>query len=159
MDVQPSDHRSLALWAAECAEHVLPYFEHRSPRDERPRRAIDAARAWVRGEVTMTSARTAALAAQAAAREAPEHSAAQAAARAAGHAAATVHGPSHAAQAAAFALRATEASASGHDVAAQAAAEERAWQLRRLPARLRPLAVAATRRSTARPTSSVASPP
>ncbi|MDM7999430.1 MAG: N-acetyltransferase family protein, partial [Dehalococcoidia bacterium] len=32
-------HKELALWAAECAEHVLPFFEQRHPDDMRPRQA------------------------------------------------------------------------------------------------------------------------
>ena len=55
-----SDHRLLALWAASCAEHILGLFETARPVDRRPRQSIDAARAWVRGELTMTQARTAA---------------------------------------------------------------------------------------------------
>ena len=46
-----ADHHLLALWAATCAEHVLPLFEAEQPSDPRPRRAIEQARAWVRGEV------------------------------------------------------------------------------------------------------------
>src|ERR1700733_4023347 len=63
-----SDHQFLALWAASCAEHVLDFFESAQPEDPRPRQAIEHARAWVRGEVTMTQARTAAGHAMAAAR-------------------------------------------------------------------------------------------
>ena len=48
-----SDHHLLALWAASCAEHVLDLFESAQPEDPRPRQAIENARAWVRGEVTM----------------------------------------------------------------------------------------------------------
>lgn len=29
------DQKSLALWAADCAEHVLPYFKKEHPRDDR----------------------------------------------------------------------------------------------------------------------------
>src|SRR6266851_2550079 len=54
-----SDHQLLALWAASCAEHVLDLFESARPLDPRPRRAIEHARAWARGEVTMTQARSA----------------------------------------------------------------------------------------------------
>src|ERR1035438_930229 len=54
-----SDHQLLALWAASCAEHVLDRFESARPQDPRPRRAVEQARAWVRGEVTMSQARTA----------------------------------------------------------------------------------------------------
>src|SRR2546426_11470128 len=54
-----SDHQLLALWAASCAEHVLDRFESARPEDPRPRQAIEQARAWVRGEITMSQARTA----------------------------------------------------------------------------------------------------
>src|SRR5262245_62022429 len=61
--LQDADHRLLALRAAACARHVLHLFEQAQPADDRPRRAIEQARAWVWGEVTMTQARTAAFAA------------------------------------------------------------------------------------------------
>src|SRR5256884_9827608 len=64
-----SDHQLLALWAASCAEHVLDRFESARPEDPRPREAIERARAWVRGEVTMTEARSAGGHAMAAARD------------------------------------------------------------------------------------------
>src|SRR5260370_15137110 len=64
-----SDHQLLALWAASCAKHVLDLFESAQPGDQRPRRAIDEARAWVRGEITMRQARTPAGHANAAARD------------------------------------------------------------------------------------------
>jgi len=40
------DHHLLALWAADCAEHVLPLFLRERPGDDRPRQAIVAARGW-----------------------------------------------------------------------------------------------------------------
>src|SRR5260370_32089771 len=64
-----SDHQLLALWAATCAEHVQHLFESAQPLDSRPRRAIAQARAWVRGEITMSHAREAAGMANPAARE------------------------------------------------------------------------------------------
>ena len=108
------DHRSQALWAADCAERVLPLFEDVFPGDDRPRKAIEAARAWARGEIRVSEARTAALAAHAAARDAAERpeahaAAACAAARAAGHAAATSHMVGHAPHAAAYAKKAAAA--------------------------------------------------
>src|ERR671930_2798191 len=57
--LKDSDHHLLALWAALCAEHVLHLFESVRPDDPRPREAIEHARAWVRGEVTMMQARAA----------------------------------------------------------------------------------------------------
>ena len=53
------DHHLLAQWAADCAQHVLHLFEEVQPDDDRPRRAIDSARAWTRGEITMSQARAA----------------------------------------------------------------------------------------------------
>ena len=64
-----SDHQLLALWAASCAEHVLNRFESARPEDPRPRQAIEQARAWVRGEITMSQARSAGGHAMAAARD------------------------------------------------------------------------------------------
>jgi len=64
------DHRALVLWAADCAERVLPYFEEKYPKDARPRKAVEAARAWARGEIALSEVRAAAFAAHAAARAA-----------------------------------------------------------------------------------------
>jgi len=136
--VDEQDHRSLVLWAADCAEHVLPYFEEKYPEDNRPRKALEAGRAWVRGEIAMSEARAAAFAAHAAARDA-DHAAARAAARAAGHAAATAHVADHARHAAAYAVTAATAAAIPTDASA-ATATERDWQYRRLPEHLRSVA-------------------
>jgi len=87
-----SDHHLLALWAASCAEHVLDLFESAQPKDPRPRQAIEHARAWVRGEVTMTQARTAGGHAMGAARDL--RGAARHAAYAAGQAGAVAVGAS-----------------------------------------------------------------
>ncbi|WP_206686059.1 putative immunity protein [Kribbella qitaiheensis] len=72
MALDPQLHQALAIWATACAEHVLGNFERVVPDDARPREAIEAGRAWVRGELKMTDARKAAFAAHAAAREAPD---------------------------------------------------------------------------------------
>jgi hypothetical protein len=102
-------HRLLAGWAADCAAHVLPFFVEAQPGDERPRRAIELAHAWVQGEIPMTPARTAAGHAMAAARELS--GAAQEAAYAAGQAAAVAHVAAHELGAAAYAIRAARAAA------------------------------------------------
>jgi len=124
----------LTIWAADCAEHVLAYFEQARPGDDRPRQAIQAARAWACGNLPMADARRAAFAAHAAARDS-NPVAARAAARAAGHAAATAHVADHARHAAAYAVKAAAA-----EIAGDAAVTEREWQYRRLPAHLRPIA-------------------
>ena len=126
------DQTTMAVWAADCAERVLPLFEVVSPEDDRPRRAIEACRAWVEtGQFRMADIRGVSLAAHAAARDAEEGSAARFAARAAGQAVATAHVPQHAYGAAYYALKAV-AAANPADVA-----REREWQAARLPEGLR----------------------
>lgn len=135
--LEEQDHRALARWAADCAEHVLPYFENEYPEDERPRIAVEAGRAWSRGEIRMSEARAAAISAHAAARDAYEP-AARAAARSTGHAAATAHMAAHAPHAAAYAVKAVTGAASTNSDAAPD--KERDWQYQRLPKHLRPVA-------------------
>ncbi len=137
--VSEQDHKLLALWAADCAGHVLAYFQEKHPQDDRPRNAIETARAWARGEITISEARTAALAAHAAARGADD-AAACAAARSAGHAAATAHVAAHASAAVAYAVKAVDA-ANG----TASAAKEREWQRKRIPEHLWPIAFPAVR--------------
>lgn len=86
-------HRRLAIWAADCAQHVLHRFEQARPEDDRPRRAIDLGRAWARGEITWWDARAAGGQANAAARDL--RGAARHAAYAAGQAAAVGHVAAH----------------------------------------------------------------
>jgi len=129
----PFDQKTLALWASDCAEHVLPHFVTLHPTDDRPRRAIDAARAWARGEIKMMMARAAAVKTHAAARECDDPAAA-AAARAAGHAAGTAHSIRHARGAAAYAIVAAVAAAMA-DEQDSAATVEREWQIAKLPTR------------------------
>ena len=91
--LQDDDHRLLAGWAADCAQHVLHHFERARPGDDRPRRAIDLGRAWARGEVDDDQARSDAGHANAAARELS--GAARHAAHAAGQAGAVAHVAAH----------------------------------------------------------------
>jgi len=59
------------LLACNIAEDVLPIFEQEYPNDDRPRRAIEAKRAWLRGEISdddLDAIRNAAYAAQVIAR-------------------------------------------------------------------------------------------
>lgn len=127
------DHRVLVLWAADCAERVLPYFEDKYPKDDRPRKAIEEGRAWAHGDAPMKMSviRGASLAAHAAAR-ATEDPSARAAARAAGQAVAAVHVATHAPGAVYYAIKAI--TARGIDPAG-----ERTWQRQHLPKRLHPV--------------------
>jgi len=135
-NLEDSRHRLLAEWAAECAEHVLPLFEAVQPMDSRPRRAVEQARAWTRGEVTMTEARTAAGHANAAARELS--GAARHAAYAAAQAAAVAHVAAHELGAAAYAIKAVRAAAPEGE-GDRAGRRECAWQRDRLPDEIRDL--------------------
>ncbi len=128
------DHRLLALWAATCAEHVLPLFETQRPDDPRPREAIEAARRWARGELPMMQARADGGQAMGAAR--PLRGAARSAAYAAGQAACVGHVAEHDLGAAAYAIKAIRA-AEPHDPGAARA--ERDWQRDQLPPQVRQL--------------------
>ncbi|HEY5519486.1 MAG TPA: hypothetical protein VIK08_02420 [Candidatus Limnocylindrales bacterium] len=130
------DHHLLAVWAADCAEHVLHYFEQARPMDDRPRRAIDLGRAWARGEIAWAEARTAAGHANGAARD--QSGAARHAAYAAGQAAAIGHVAAHELGAAAYAIKAARAAA-GKDERQQAGRLECQWQRAQLPHEIREL--------------------
>ncbi len=130
------DHHFLAMWAADCAEHVLDHFERVRPGDDRPRRAIELGRAWARGEVTMTEARTAAGHANAAARDLS--GAARHAAYAAAQAAAVAHVAAHELGAAAYAIKAARAAAPEGEGESAGRLECR-WQHDQLPEVIREL--------------------
>ncbi len=124
------DHRCMALWAADCAEHVLSAV-WKAGDDQRPFDAGQKARAWARGEISVGEARKASVAAHAAARESVD-AAATAAARAAGHAVATAHMADHCLGAADYALK-------GAWLAGIDREQERRWQDQQLPASIRDL--------------------
>jgi hypothetical protein len=130
------DHHLLALWAATCAEHVLHLFESAKPSDSRPRHAVEQARAWVRGEITMSQARAAAGHAMAAARDLS--GAARHAAYAAGQAAAVAHVAAHELGAAAYAIKAARAAAPEGEGESTGGLECR-WQRDQLPDAIRDL--------------------
>src|SRR6478735_9055219 len=131
-----ADHHLLALWAAACAEHVLGLFESARPEDPRPRQAIEQARAWARGEVTMTQARAAGGHAMGAARDL--RGAARYAAYAAGQAGVVAHVAAHELGAAAYAIKAARAAAPEGEREA-AGRRECQWQRDQLPGAIRAL--------------------
>ena len=45
--VSKTDHKTLALWAIDCAERVMSYFEEKYPPDHRPRLAIETLKKWI----------------------------------------------------------------------------------------------------------------
>lgn len=110
--VEPSENIQIEF-ACRCAEHVLHFYEDKYPNDDRPRKAIEKARACITDK--SQAARDAAWAARDAAREA-----AWAAAGAAWAAA-------EAARAAALAAKAASSTTSGAARAAAWAAEAAVW--------------------------------
>ncbi len=124
-------HRLLALWAADCAEHILTFFK---TKDERPWTAVKAARAWTIGEISVGEARKAAVNAHAAARESSELAQVYVA-RAAGHAVATAHMADHAPGAAVYAIKALRA-AEHTEASIQ---QEHKWQKDHLPEEIKAL--------------------
>jgi len=123
------DKKILALWAADCAGHVLPCFEEKYPHDKRPRNAIEACRTWAAtGVFQMAEIRKVSLDAHAAARDVTEEDA-KAAAHAAGQAAATAHVPTHSLSCSVYAIRAAAAHSGNRD---DGVVKERKWQIQRL---------------------------
>ncbi len=141
-----ADHQLLALWAASCAEHVLPLFESMQPNDLRPRQAIAQIRAWVKGEITTTQARAAGGHAMAAARVL--RGAARHAAFAAGQAAVVAHVAAHELGAAAYAIKAVQAAAPKNECQS-AGQRECQWQRNQLPDAIRELVLDDQRRRNA----------
>ena len=131
-----ADHHLLALWAASCAEHVIGLFESAQPNDPRPRQAIEHARAWACGKVTMTQARAAGGHAMGAARDL--RGAARHAAYAAGQAGAVAHVAAHELGAAAYAIKAVRAAAPEGESDAAGRIECR-WQRDQLSEEIREL--------------------
>ena len=62
--------KELRLFAADCAEMVLPIYENQYPNDDRPRKAIQAARDYANGLITAAACAAARAAASDAARAA-----------------------------------------------------------------------------------------
>jgi hypothetical protein len=130
--VRTTDQKTLAIWATDCAERVMPYFEESFPEDPRPRDALVTLRAWIStGIFSMPVIRGASLGSHAAAREAGDDTPARSAARAAGQAVATAHVPRHSLGSAIYAQQAVWRAAKPGE-AETAVAAERDWQYRRL---------------------------
>jgi hypothetical protein len=122
------DRRTVAAWAADCAERVLAVFEAEAPTDGRPRDGIARARAFAVGELDAAGEiRRRFVAGRAS--QIVDSPAAKAAAWSAGQAAGVAHMGAHALGAAAYAAKAATLAASNTGSAAD---EELAWQLERM---------------------------
>jgi hypothetical protein len=124
------NRKTAVLFACDCAEHVLHLFEERYPKDKRPREAIQAAREYVDGKITIEELRKAAWAADAATRAAWAADAAAWAAWAAdaARAARAAARAARTADAAEVAYEAAWAAAGATWAARAAEAAERKWQ-------------------------------
>lgn len=123
-----ADRRTVAAWAADCAERVLPLFEAEAPDDDRPRDAVARARAFSRGELRAADEiRRRFVAGRAA--NAVTSPAAVAAARAAAQASGVAHMGAHALGAAAYAAKAAGLGAPDRT---DATADEIRWQVRHM---------------------------
>ena len=124
-----TDHKTVALWAIDCAERVMPHFEDKYPQDHRPRQAIETLKTWIdTGVFKMAVIRKASLDAHSAAREVGEDSPARSAAHAAGQAVATAHVPRHSYGPAIYAQQAIYRATNSID----AVEYERNWQYQHL---------------------------
>ncbi len=127
--VDRTDQKTLALWAMNCAERVIPYFEEKYPQDSRTQHAIETLKAWIEtGVFKMAVIRKASLDSHDAAREVGEDNPARSAAHAAGQAVATAHVPRHAYGSAIYAQQAIYRAT--HSM--NAVESERNWQYQHL---------------------------
>ncbi|PFG31728.1 putative immunity protein [Paramicrobacterium agarici] len=122
-----TDRRTIARWAAACAQRVLPLFEADSP-DDRVQDAVARTRAFSNGESTAAAEIRQRLFAVKAARTATSPAGA-AAARSAAQASAVAHMGAHALGAAAYAAKAVSLANPSERNAAQ---KEVQWQLAHL---------------------------
>ena len=93
--IEKQKHRTLVMWAYDCAKVPLALFEAKYPDELRPRKAMELSEAWARGTIKMPEARRAILDAHKAAKEI-ENKEYKALVHAIGHASATVHTETHA---------------------------------------------------------------
>lgn len=126
------ERRLVAAWAADCAEHVLHWFEAEAPGDSRPRNAIERTRVFARGEANIADEIRNRFGDGGAARDVGP--AAAAAARSAGQASAVSHMGAHALGAAAYAAKAAGLAAPDRP---QAIGDEIRWQLDRMSGSVR----------------------
>ena len=93
--IEAQNHRTLVMWALDCAQGALSSFEGQYPAEVRPQRALELCEAWARGIIKMPEAKRAILGAHAVAKEIDDRECI-ALCHAIGHAGATVHVATHA---------------------------------------------------------------
>jgi len=93
--IQLQNHRTLVMWALDCAKVPLEQFEAKYPDESRPRKCLELSEALARGKIKMPIAKRAILDSHAVAKEIND-SEYGALCHAIGHAGATVHVETHA---------------------------------------------------------------
>jgi hypothetical protein len=93
--IQLQSHRTLVMWALDCAKLPLEQFETKYLDERRPRTCLELCEAWARGKIKMPMAKQAILDSHAVAKEIDD-SEYGALCHAVGHAGATVHVETHA---------------------------------------------------------------
>ena len=119
------DRRELIRWTAVCVERLLPLFEADRPADPRLAAALDGARQFATGQLSVGPMRKLAFGCHAAAREATTIPA-TAVARAFGQAVAVAHMAGHSREISRYTSKA---------IAGEALTQELQWQRTHLPAR------------------------
>ncbi|HBW38915.1 putative immunity protein [Desulfosporosinus sp. BICA1-9] len=93
--IQLQKHRTIVMWALDCAKLPLEQFEAKYPDERRPRTCLELCEAWARGKIKMPMAKQAILDSHAVAKKIDD-SEYGALCHAIGHAGATVHVETHA---------------------------------------------------------------
>lgn len=93
--IQLQNHRTLVMWALDCAKVTLEQFEAKYPDERRPKNCLELCEDWARGKIKMPIAKQAILDSHAVAKEIND-SEYGALCHAIGHAGATVHVETHA---------------------------------------------------------------
>ncbi|WP_077622520.1 putative immunity protein [Sediminibacillus massiliensis] len=93
--IELQNHRTLVMWALDCAKLPLKQFEANYPNEQRPRICLELCEDWARGKIKMSEAKQAILGSHAMTKEIDD-SVHAALCHAIGHAGATVHVETHA---------------------------------------------------------------
>lgn len=93
--IEQQKHRTLVMWALDCAKEPLAQVEKSYPDELRPRRALELCEDWARGRIKMPAAKRGILDVHAVAKEIDDK-VCGALCHGIGHAGATVHVETHA---------------------------------------------------------------
>lgn len=93
--IKLQDHKTIVMWALDCAKVTLEYFEEKYQNEIRPRICLEVCEEWARGKIKMPKAKQAILASHAAAKTINDNEY-SCLCHAIGHAGATVHVETHA---------------------------------------------------------------